>query len=83
MITGRQLRDARLRAGLELREVATRAGVAPLQLAYAEAMYGAPEWAEEDFDRVRRALEAAGVEFTADPPRARLRPIPSTSPDEN
>ena len=63
IISGRQIRDARFRAGLELRELATRAGVNPLQLAYAEAMYGAPPWGAEDFDRVRRALETAGIIF--------------------
>lgn len=75
-LTGRQIRNARLRAGLELRDVASRAGVAPLQLAYAEAMYGAPEWAEEEFARVRSALEAAGAintETNGEGPGLRLR----------
>lgn len=63
MLTGRQVRDARFRARLELRDLAARAGVDPLQLAYAEAMYGSPPWSDGDFSRVRSALEAAGVEF--------------------
>ncbi len=62
MLTGRQLRDARFRAGLELRELAAQAGLDHLQLAYAEAVYDSPPWSEEEFARVRRTLEAAGVE---------------------
>lgn len=63
MLTGRQIRDARFRAGLELEELAIRSGMGRDRLAYAEAMYGAPAWSGAEFDRVRSALEAVGVEF--------------------
>ena len=63
-ITGRQLRDARFRAGLAPTDLANRSGMDRDRLIYAEAMYGAPAWTEEEFARVRFALEAAGVEFT-------------------
>lgn len=82
-LTGRQLRDARFRAGLELRDLAARASVDPLQLAYAEAMYGAPPWSDDDFDRVQGALEAAGVEFIPENgggAGVRLRRSPATQP---
>ncbi len=62
-ITGRQLRDARFRAGLAPTDLANRSGMDRDRLIYAEAMYGAPAWTEEEFARVRSALEAAGVEF--------------------
>ncbi len=64
MLTGRQLRDGRFRAGLALTDLANRSGIDRDRLIYAEAMYGTPAWTEEEFARVRSALEAAGVEFT-------------------
>ncbi len=62
-LTGRQLRDARFRAGLEPTDFANRFGMDRDRLIYAEAMYGVPAWTEEEFARVRRTLETAGVEF--------------------
>ena len=35
-----------------------------------------------DLWAIREAFEAAGVEFTAEPPGVRLRATPSTRPDE-
>lgn len=62
-LTGREIRDARFRAGLAPTDLANRSGMDRDRLIYAEAMYGAPAWTEEEFDRVCRTLEAAGVEF--------------------
>lgn len=62
-LTGRQLRDARFRAGLDLGDLAARCGMDRDRLAYAEAMHGAPAWSDAEFDRVRAMLEAAGVAF--------------------
>lgn len=66
ILIGRQIRDARFRARLELQDLGARAGGNSLQPAYAEAKYGAPPWSADDFDRFQRALEAAGVEFDRD-----------------
>ena len=62
-LTGREIRDARFRAGLAPTDLANRSGMDRDRLIYAETMYGAPAWTEEEFARVRSALEAAGVEF--------------------
>ena len=62
-LTGRQIRDARFRAGLELRDLAVRSGMDRDRLAYAEAMYGAPAWTEAEFDRVWAVLKTTGVKF--------------------
>ena len=72
-LTGRQLRDARFRAGLAPTDLANRSGMDRDRLIYAEAMYGAPAWTEEEFARVRHALEAAGVEFGGGGSGVRLR----------
>ena len=63
ILTGRQLRDARFRAGLAPTDLANRSGMDRDRLIYAETMYGAPAWTEEEFARVHQALEAAGVEL--------------------
>ena len=84
ILTGGQIRDARFRAGLELSDLANRSGMDRDRLIYAEAMYGAPAWTEEDFARVRSALEAASVEFhpgerrgrRVSPAGAAGRPVP-------
>lgn len=64
MITGDQLRMARAAVRLGVREVAALANVAPMTITRIEN--GKSSGQGDTLLRIRRALEAAGVEFIAE-----------------
>jgi transcriptional regulator with XRE-family HTH domain len=75
MITGEQIRAARDLLAWHQVEFARYAGLEAHLVESAEASEGEPLMRAEDLDVMRRALEAAGVEFTkGDAPAVRLRP---------
>jgi transcriptional regulator with XRE-family HTH domain len=64
MPTGAQIRAARALLAWSANELARRAGVSPRTLRNAEGAEGIPPVQVRTLDRIRRALEAGGVEFT-------------------
>jgi transcriptional regulator with XRE-family HTH domain len=64
MPTGAQIRAARALLAWSANELARRAGVSPRTLRNAEGADGIPPVQVRTLDRIRRALEAGGVEFT-------------------
>lgn len=73
-ITGRQIAAARALAGISQAELAKAASISIPTLGRMEASEGAAVGMRNNITSVRRALEAAGVEFTnGDAPGVRLR----------
>jgi transcriptional regulator with XRE-family HTH domain len=64
MPTGAQIRAARALLAWSAKELARRAGVSPRTLRNAESAEDIPPVQVRTLDRIRRALEAGGVEFT-------------------
>jgi transcriptional regulator with XRE-family HTH domain len=67
MLTGAQIRAARAALGLSALELAERAGVALKTINRFEATDGVPPSRSSTLLDVRRALEAAGIEFIGTP----------------
>jgi transcriptional regulator with XRE-family HTH domain len=67
MLTGAQIRAARAALGLSALELADRAGVALKTINRFEAAQGVPPSRSSTLLDVRRALEAAGIEFIGTP----------------
>ena len=63
MLTGPQIRAARALVGLSQVQVAERAGVASLTIKRIEGQDGPLRGSYQTVERIRAALEAAGVEF--------------------
>jgi DNA-binding Xre family transcriptional regulator len=64
MPTGAQIRAAWALLGWSARELARRAGVSPRTIHSAEGVDGPPPVQVQTLERIRAALESAGVEFT-------------------
>jgi transcriptional regulator with XRE-family HTH domain len=64
MPTGEQIRAARALLRWSAAELARRAHVSPTTVARCEGANGVPPVQVGTLERIRRALEAAGVEFT-------------------
>lgn len=67
MVTGAQIRAARAAVGLSAVELAERAGVALKTINRFEAADGVPPSRSSTLLDVRKALEAAGIEFIGTP----------------
>jgi len=67
MMRGVQIRDARSRLGWSPRQLAQRAHVPEPTVIRAERHSGEPVITLEHERKIRHALEAAGIEFTAKP----------------
>ena len=64
-ITGRQIREARALLGLQRNEVAAKARtVTTATIVRAESVDGEPSITTAQATAIKRALEAAGIEFT-------------------
>ena len=77
MISSSQIRAARALRGLTAAELAKLAGVSWATVQRFEAEEGIPRSRGNTLDRVKTALESAGIEFIGDPvfsPGVRLRP---------
>ena len=82
MITGIRIRAARFALRLSAQELAKRAGVSLPTIQQFEQVDGVPPSRSSTLLEVRRALEAAGIEFIGTPedgPGIRLR---RTAPEE-
>jgi hypothetical protein len=66
MVTGRQLRTARMGLGLGVRELASEAGVSANTVLRAEAEPGIPNIKAKTLALLIEALEKAGAEFGDD-----------------
>ena len=74
MIIGRQIREARALLGLSRSQLAARIrSVTTATIMRAELVDDEPPITMAQADAIQQALERAGVEFTSDPPSARLR----------
>ncbi|RYB01354.1 XRE family transcriptional regulator [Lichenibacterium ramalinae] len=74
MITGRQIREARALLGLQRSQLAARVrNITTATIMRAELVDGEPPITTAQADALKEALERAGIEFTSDPPSARLR----------
>ena len=77
MISSAQIRAARAIAGLTAAELAACSGVGLATIKRFERDEGVPHTRGGTLDRVKTALESAGIEFIGDPvfsPGVRLRP---------
>ena len=78
MITGAQVKAARALLGLSQMDIALRAGVSQTSIWQLENSERTP--VEARLRHIRRALEAAGVEFPeGEPPRLRRSPPPAAT----
>ena len=73
VIEGAQVRSARRLLRWRVWKLAQRAGVSPALVRRAEKTSGHPPLTGLDALAIRKALEAAGLEFTKDPPGVKLR----------
>lgn len=73
-LTGRQIAAGRVLAGLSQADLASTAKISVPTLGRMEASAGTASGYANNVDAVRRALEAAGIEFTnGDEPGVKLR----------
>ncbi len=80
-LTGREIREARALIGLSRSDLAAKLSIIGTPSLKRIEMYdGPPPITQEHAAAIQRALEWAGVEFTAD--GVRLRSSPPTSTDE-
>jgi transcriptional regulator with XRE-family HTH domain len=76
-LTGRQIAAARTLVGLSQTELATAAKISAPTLRRMESSEGEASGYANNVDAVRRALEAAGIEFTnGNRPGVRLKAAP-------
>jgi len=76
MLSSAQIRAARALTGMSTDDLATRAGVGWATIKRFEATEGVPPSRGGTLEKVKSALEAAGIEFIGDPltsPGVRLR----------
>ena len=67
MISGQQIKAARLLLGLESSQLATMAGIGIATIKRFEAADGIPASRSGNLEKVRAALEAQGIRFFGDP----------------
>lgn len=76
MLSARQIRAARALLGISAEQLARKAGVGSTTIKRFELSAGVPPSRSGTLDRVKAALEEAGIEFVGDPitsPGVRLR----------
>lgn len=81
MVSGAQIRAARMLLGLTAAQLAELAGVDWSTVQRFEGVDGVPPNRSGTLERVKLALEARGVEFIGDPvtsPGVQLRPVPQS-----
>ncbi len=78
MLTGRQIRDARVLLRWQREGLASRTAVSPSVIDRAEASDGEPYLTMAQEIAIKHAFAKAGIEFTTDPPGVRFRPPPAT-----
>ncbi len=67
MITGLQIRSARAALRWTTEELASRSGIASRTVKRIEAEDGAPRSSVTTLEKIRKAFEAAGIEFIGTP----------------
>lgn len=70
MLTSEQIRGARAAIGWSAQQLAVRAEVAEKTVLRIEAQNGVPNSNSKTLNRIKQALEAAGIEFIGSPDHA-------------